>query len=205
MHCEDVLARLSRFDAIYSWYGAARPDFRDAVAALPFHFYDALPAGNRQHATDFYCGQVGADICLPKITVPPVARETFCILHPFASNRAKQWPLDRFRALADLLGDVRWCAGPEDLSRHPGVIEHPVVIEDLFNLAKWIGAARVYIGNDSGITHLAAAVGTTTIALFGPTDPAVWAPRGGNVRVIASHSIGDISPEEVAAAVYDLI
>jgi heptosyltransferase-3 len=209
MHCDDVLDRLSGFEAIYSWYGAARADFRDPVGALPFHFYDALPAGNRQHAIDFYCGQVGADIRLPKITVPSAARDTFFILHPFASNRAKRWPLERFRALAGLLagmlGDVQWCAGPEDLARHPDALENPVVIEDLFELGKWIGTARAFIGNDSGITHLAAAVGAPTIALFGPTDPAVWAPRGGNVLVIAGQSIERISPEEVAAAVYDLI
>ena len=39
----------------------------------------------------------------------------------------------------------------------------------------------LYIGNDSGITHLAAAVGTPVLALFGPTDPEVWAPRGPHV------------------------
>jgi ADP-heptose:LPS heptosyltransferase len=42
----------------------------------------------------------------------------------------------------------------------------------------------LYIGNDSGITHLAAAVGTPVLALFGPaSDPAVWVPRGEHVRV----------------------
>jgi ADP-heptose:LPS heptosyltransferase len=41
----------------------------------------------------------------------------------------------------------------------------------------------MYIGNDSGITHLAAAVGTPVLALFGPTNPEVWAPRGPHVRV----------------------
>ncbi len=47
----------------------------------------------------------------------------------------------------------------------------------------WLARASLYIGNDSGITHLAAAVGTPVLAMFGPTDPAVWAPRGPNVRV----------------------
>ncbi len=39
-----------------------------------------------------------------------------------------------------------------------------------------IGAARVYIGPDTAITHLAAATGTQTVALFGPTDPRIWGP-----------------------------
>jgi ADP-heptose:LPS heptosyltransferase len=40
------------------------------------------------------------------------------------------------------------------------------------------------IGNDTGITHLAAAIGAPTVALFGPTDPAVWGPRGRKVRTL---------------------
>lgn len=208
MHSDDVLARLSQFDAIYSWYGAARQEFRDAVSSLPFHFYAALPTNARLHATDFYCAQVGAEVRPPRIDVPDHGRAPFFILHPFASNTAKSWPLDCFRALAGTLSDVRWCAGPEDLVRHPGLIEHPVVVRDLFELARWISTARAYIGNDSGITHLAAAVGTPTVAIFGPTDPAVWAPRGVNVRVVACPSAGSllsVTPSDVAAAVYDLL
>ena len=201
MHCDDVLGRLSRFDAIHSWYGTARAEFRNAVRALPFYFYDALPTGKRQHATEFYCSQVGAQVRPPRIAVPAAPRGEFFILHPFASNRAKQWPLEHFRALASELGGARWCAGPEDLARYPGLIGNPVVIEDLFELGKWISTARAYVGNDSGITHLAAAVRTPTIAVFGPTDPAVWAPQGANVRVVP-HSI---TPQEVTRLVYDLI
>jgi heptosyltransferase III len=73
---------------------------------------------------------------------------------------------------------VKWCAGEEDPPLHGAVR-----IDDLYELACWLAKARLYIGNDSGITHLAAAVGTPVLALFGPTDPEVWAPRGQNVRV----------------------
>ena len=73
---------------------------------------------------------------------------------------------------------VRWCAGPEDPP-----LEGAVRIDDLYELACWLAGARLYAGNDSGITHLAAAAGAPVLALFGPTDPAVWAPRGANVRV----------------------
>jgi ADP-heptose:LPS heptosyltransferase len=74
---------------------------------------------------------------------------------------------------------VRWCAGREDAA-----LDEPVTrIDDLYELAQWLAGAGLYIGNDSGVTHLAAAVGTPVVALFGPTDPAAWAPRGPNVRV----------------------
>ena len=47
------------------------------------------------------------------------------------------------------------------------------------------------IGNDSGMTHLAAAVGTPVIAVFGPTDPAVWGPRGKKVRILWGSDVFD--------------
>ena len=90
---------------------------------------------------------------------------------------------------------VRWCAGPEEPL--PGAVR----IADLYELACWLATARIYIGNDSGITHLAAAVGTPVVALFGPTDPRIWAPRGPHVRVIAKPALADIMVDEVVAAV----
>jgi ADP-heptose:LPS heptosyltransferase len=51
-------------------------------------------------------------------------------------------------------------------------------MDSLVDVAAHLAAARQYIGNDSGVTHLAAAVRCPTIALFGPSNPAVWAPRG---------------------------
>jgi ADP-heptose:LPS heptosyltransferase len=74
---------------------------------------------------------------------------------------------------------VRWCSGEEDPP-----LDGAVRIDDLYELACWLAGARLYIGNDSGITHLAAAAGAPALALFGPTDPAIWAPRGPNVRVV---------------------
>jgi len=56
--------------------------------------------------------------------------------------------------------------------------------------------AALYVGNDSGITHMAAAVGVPVVALFGPTDPARWAPQGGRVEVLAQET----SPQEVLEA-----
>jgi ADP-heptose:LPS heptosyltransferase len=54
----------------------------------------------------------------------------------------------------------------------------------------------MYIGNDSGITHLAAATGVPVVAIFGPTDPTIWAPRGENVRVVHSQ-LEDLSVPQI--------
>jgi ADP-heptose:LPS heptosyltransferase len=68
----------------------------------------------------------------------------------------------------------------------------------LANLARRLAATNLYIGNDSGITHVAAAVGCTTLAIFGATDPSIWAPKGMDVTVLR----GDPWPslEDVLAA-----
>ncbi|MBZ5622830.1 MAG: glycosyltransferase family 9 protein [Acidobacteriia bacterium] len=179
---------LGGFDSIVSWYGANRPEFRDLVRALnlPFTFFGALPAGDSTvHAADFYLAQVRsiADCAsdgIPRIRCQ-VTREDFAVFHPFSGSPKKNWPLAKFQELARQLErtmPVRWCAGPEDPPL-PGSVR----IHDLYDLARWLARARLYIGNDSGITHLAAAVGTPVLALFGPTNPEVWAPRGPHVRV----------------------
>jgi len=179
--------RLRSFDTIVSWYGANRPEFREAVAALglPFRFFTAIPPAQGTHATDFYLEQVRT-ICacetdgIPRIRCD-VERTHFAVIHPFSGSPRKNWPLERFRRLAAELErtvPVRWCAGPDD----PPLPE-AVRFADLYELACWLASAELYVGNDSGITHLAAAVGTPVLALFGPTDPDVWGPRGPHVRI----------------------
>ncbi len=182
-----VLETLAAFDSIISWYGTNRPDFRAAVAGLPFRFLDALPNRPGVHAADFYLSQagMGSGPAIPRIPCPRVQRAGFVAIHPFSGSTRKNWPLDRFRELARRLDDpVRWCAGPEE------PLEDAVRLGDLYDLARWLASARLYIGNDSGITHLAAAVGTPVVALFGPTDPAIWAPRGERVSVVATPQPG---------------
>jgi heptosyltransferase-3 len=60
----------------------------------------------------------------------------------------------------------------------------------------------IFIGHDSGISHLAAAAGANCILLFGPTDPNVWAPRNDNVQILRAPNarLGDLRIEHVEAA-----
>jgi heptosyltransferase-3 len=183
-----LVEELRGFDSIVSWYGANRVEFRDLTCDLgiPMTFFPALPPEDSAvHATDFYLGQVRSIARCESDGIPRIRceaeREDFAVIHPFSGSPKKNWPLGRFRELASQLErslPVRWCAGPEDPP-----LEGAVRIDDLYELACWLAKARLYVGNDSGITHLAAAVGTPVIALFGPTNPEVWGPRGPNVRV----------------------
>jgi ADP-heptose:LPS heptosyltransferase len=184
-HADDVIARLRGFDEIVSWYGENRPEFRELVAGLglPFRFLKALPDG-RRHGVEFYVEQargLGAvPQGIPQIACPAV-RRTFAVIHPFASSIAKRAPMDVFEAAAAKLAKampVHWLCGPEE--QLPGA----VAISDLYELACWLRGARVFVGNDSGISHLAAAVGTPVLALFRASDPKVWSPRGCAVDVV---------------------
>jgi len=195
-----LVEELRQFDSIVSWYGANRPEFRKLVGdlGLPFEFLPALPPKDSTvHAADFFLMQAGGrPPAVPRIPVP---REPggFATLHPFAGSPAKRWPLERFRELARMLEQtmpVGWCAGPED------ALDGAVRIENLYELAQHLARARAFVGNDSGITHLAAAVQTPVVALFGPADPRVWAPRGDRVAVVAKSEIDQITVQEVLDA-----
>ena len=185
-----LLADLRTFDSIVSWYGTGREEFRDAVAGLPFEFHDALPKHGDLHAVDFYCRQVGAPLGLrPRVSVPRIGSRLVAI-HPFSGSAKKNWPLERFTELAGRLGAAEFCEGPKEGTHR---------FTDLCALATWLGGAAAYVGNDSGISHLAAAVGVPVVALFGPTDPRVWAPRGEYVKVLPLSS----TVEEVERAVLE--
>jgi hypothetical protein len=176
-----TLERLSAFDEIISWYGTRNDVFRAQLAHLNVRFLPALPSMNgRLHAVDFYLDQVGA----PRGAVPrlPVERidQVYAVIQPFSGSARKNWPLARFREVARRLPmPVCWCAGPEE------DLDDAERFADLGVLARWLAGASVYIGNDSGITHLAAACGVPVVAMFGPySEPRVWSPRSPEAVVV---------------------
>ncbi|MHB8843969.1 MAG: glycosyltransferase family 9 protein [Nitrospirota bacterium] len=135
------------------------------------------------------------------------------VIHPGSGGSRKCWPLERYFTLAERLSAaghaVLFLGGPAEqpelraqieafVRRHAGMA--PVFDADLGIVAGLAAESGLYIGNDSGITHLAAAAGAPVIALFGPTDPAVWAPQGPNVRVIAAGTLDAISVDAVFEA-----
>lgn len=124
-----------------------------------------------------------------------LAPARFVALHPGSGSRTKNWPAAGFARVAEraraaglevlvLSGEADRGPVGELLARLAG--NPPVANElDIMTVAAVLSEAAAYVGNDSGITHLAAATGIPTAALFGPTDPRRWAPRGPRVRVIA--------------------
>jgi ADP-heptose:LPS heptosyltransferase len=118
------------------------------------------------------------------------------LLHPGSGSPKKLWSPAGWLSLVDKMvtrgkTQLVLVEGPADshivqnLRSHLKIESH-IHLDNwpLGRLAAFMGHADLYIGNDSGITHLAAACGTATIALFGPTDPNIWAPKGSRVEVI---------------------
>jgi heptosyltransferase III len=116
-------------------------------------------------------------------------------LHVGSGSPRKNWAAARWAAVAEALAGrgsrLLLVAGPAEGEAVQAVAEavpaaQPVVMRDwpLEDLAALLARCAGYVGGDSGITHLAAAVGTPVVAVFGPTDPAVWAPRGPQVAIV---------------------
>jgi ADP-heptose:LPS heptosyltransferase len=102
--------------------------------------------------------------------------------------------------------DVAWVLGPAEEGMRLPAGARAWRSLPLPGLAAALAACALFVGNDSGTTHLAAACGCPTLALFGPTDPAAWAPRGRAARVLASRdrAMGSIGVAEAWEAVVSL-
>ncbi|PYS52892.1 MAG: hypothetical protein DMG13_14725 [Acidobacteria bacterium] len=114
------------------------------------------------------------------------------IIHPGSGSPKKNWPY--FDQLAGRLSNVVKLFGPDDKA------DSRAGILPLAQVSHLLRHCRGYVGNDSGITHLAAYLGCPTIAIFGPTDPRIWGPIGRRSRVIWKTKLEDISVEELLLA-----
>jgi len=119
-------------------------------------------------------------------------------VHPGSGTPRKCWPAERFGALVNQLRragvGIVLIEGPADgeLCRRSlaaagvdgrGPFVH-LRCPELDELAAILVLCGSYVGNDSGVTHLAGALGVCTVAIYGPTDPDVWKPLGKSIRIV---------------------
>ena len=203
--------------------GVVRANFALAGCARVL-YRDPVPVAG--HAADYLAGVLDPlgitppPPCVPRLhrlasacptpTFVSGRRRPVVCLHPGSGSARKNWPPEHFAALARQLAEDDHCTplfvlgeadaqAAEALARlAPRVARLPPC--DLSRLASELADADAYIGNDAGITHLAASLGVPTVALFGPSNPAVWAPRGHHVRVLTpSPATADLSRLRVQA------
>jgi predicted lipopolysaccharide heptosyltransferase III len=118
--------------------------------------------------------------------------ERFVAVHPGARWWFKSWPADRFAGLIDYIQGklglkVVLLGGDQEHGIATAILGHVEIgcrslvgRLTLLELAALLRRAALFIGNDSGPMHIAAAMGTPVIGLFGPSDPRMWGPAGQN-------------------------
>ncbi len=213
LESESLKSFFGLYDLVYSWLGSRNEQFVARLQAhaggraLLFPFRPESPQG---HQADYYLSCLNLEEVLPNQPIIALRREAIrwredfwadhaldqhpiLAIAPGSGAREKNWPEDFFLSVVQWWGAatggmVILVIGPVEKER--GGIEqlrnYCLVAEDLplSRVAALLCRCTVYLGNDSGMSHLAAALGVRTVALFGPSDPRQWAPRGAKVTVV---------------------
>jgi heptosyltransferase III len=154
---------------------------------------------------------IGSIDPVPRLTASsPIRSMNRLAIHPGSGSRNKNWPLGHWAELLNELvprsDEILLISGEADTEIFEAV--RPLIPatklrlcanRSLWDLVNELSQATLFIGHDSGVTHVAAATGVPTVALFGPTDPLIWAPNGNHVIVITSpdRSMAGLSVETV--------
>ena len=207
---------LGGFDRIVSWFGSRDEIYRRRLRALAPGAIVAPPVPENDWPVWRHLLATVSEPDVVPSWVEPVrlsaapppsplsgegrVRGPSLIVHPGSGGEWKRWPVERFAAVIETLRrrhalEVVVHQGPADaeaaqklLSRLGG--EADVLLEpDLPRLAATLAAARVYVGGDSGVSHLAAAVGAASVIVFPPATRRRWAPWG--PTAVAVEATGD--------------
>lgn len=140
------------------------------------------------------------------------------VYHPGAGKAPNRWPADRFARLADELSasvpaSTVITSGPMDdepVSQMIKTLQRPFELiknQPIREVASALHYADLVVSNDTGIMHVAAAVGTPVLSLFGPTEPGEWAPTGEKHRYIRGedHQIGRIPFDAVLRTAHEML
>ncbi|MGC1679490.1 MAG: glycosyltransferase family 9 protein, partial [Candidatus Binataceae bacterium] len=214
-----------QFDKIYSFFAFDDPVYRRNLSiaccgSVTFHQFRPDGAG---HIAELYLKSIGAgnEPLESRIDLTPADHEAaaeviarldllpdkFVMLFPGSGSEKKNWPGKNFARLALEIEDLmrmRALAvlGPaeEDLGALFDDFGVPTVsILPLATVASLAGFAAGFVGNDSGVSHLAAAAGAAGVVLFGPTDPARWRPLG-RITVLSAPDLKELQVATVTNA-----
>ena len=200
---EPLRAELHQADVAVNLHGRGPQSHRIVLAAHPrgvlWFAHDAVPesagaprwrAGEHEVArwcrmlTEYGIPADPAELDL----LPPRSRDDTTIIHPGAASAARRWPPERFAEVARvevqrgrpvaITGTADERALAESVARLAGLPEACVLAgrTDLAELASLVGASGRVVCGDTGVGHLATALATPSVLLFGPTPPAEWGP-----------------------------
>ena len=205
---------LAEFDLVVNFWpdpdGELRAHFPQREGQMFLHA-DAQPS--RAPAAAHYCDPLRAlgiesrEFWFPLRTPESGARRI--AIHPGSGSPQKNWPLDRWAAIADWLvrehhAELLLVTGEAESDAAHALARFGAPARNLPfpDLTAQLARCRLFLGHDSGVSHLAAACGVPCVLLFGPTDPAMWAPPAPHVRVVKrAGEMSAIPIEDVQRAV----
>jgi heptosyltransferase-3 len=216
---------MTRADLVLNLHGGTRSMILTALSRAKFragfthHRYsivysDKIPTAQeilgvtrRVHTAEhlasaiFWLGVPQQEIPRAKLFADPPARHSYAVIHPFASAPDKTWPAERFIEIATQLNlDPIFLAGPtDDLTPFE---KFQTSRESLKITKSLIAGASLFIGNDSGPAHIAAAFGIPVVVLFGPSDPVTWRPWQTESQVLTN--LQTVTASEVLSAIESL-
>jgi heptosyltransferase-3 len=228
IHTPALASLLDRTDLAICWIrdvdGIVERNLRAAGVERLIIAPGRPPEGTHIHIVDYLAQTVG----LPPVGARFIALswktgaasedalKQYVAIHPGSGGAQKYWPASHFAAVIERLWQqnrsVFLLEGPADTEQvrdllnlvpsppMPGMLKI-LTNAPLLEVARQLQQCRCYLGNDSGITHLAAMLGVPTVAIFGPSDPAVWRPAGPSVEVIQERALEDVSVDVVMEAV----
>jgi ADP-heptose:LPS heptosyltransferase len=190
----ETRALFAGFLRVHSWTGHGHQGFADRLRALTGAEVAVHPfrgMREREHAAAYYARCAGVAAGTWKLALSPAAEEWAkallrdagepgtLVIHPGSGSSAKNWT--GFSALAEAWrrhGPVIWIVGPADEGVGIARGERIVRNQSLPQVAALLRHASFYVGNDSGVSHLAGLAGARGLALFGSSDLIAWAPLG---------------------------
>ena len=224
----DVREFLSGFDLATSW--VREPLLGERLRALGIKSViqkDPFPPPPGSGHVSAYMArplvELGVEVhaLYPLLDLPPDASgPTFpgILIHPGSGSAAKNWPAPSFARAARRLAagsglPLAILEGPAD--RDPAgelaaELPEAMTYRELgpLELACLVRSAKMVVGNDSGVSHLAGSLGTAVVAVFGPTDPKIWGvrqERAVNLAPVGDEGMVEVGVDEVVEAALGLL
>lgn len=193
------------FRSVYSWTGFGNPDVSLRLAAVTggqVNIYRFRGMDTGEHAVEYYARCVGV---APRLSIGSFFADdaewfktferqhqianSFVVVHPGSGSAKKNW--QGFEAIVRRYHEqdgntVVLLQGPAEMERARPDYGADVTLDGLSlpRVAALLRRSGFYIGNDSGVSHLAGAVGAHGLVLFGPTDPTTWAPQSDRLQIL---------------------
>ncbi|MEW5908579.1 MAG: glycosyltransferase family 9 protein [Thermodesulfobacteriota bacterium] len=198
---------LKSYDAIllFSYSDFLSNNIQEQLDIPVFRIPPRPEAGLKIHVAGYLLSQFFSS----GVIAPPVlsSEEFFCTwgkpikrvlsnrvwIHPGAGSREKMWPFPNFIKTAHLLRSLGlepvFIFGPAEYELQESLIQSGSdfenrLISEILEFVDFFEEGARFLGNDSGVTHLAAYLGMATLAIFGPSDPVRWRPLGQRVETL---------------------